>query len=219
MCIPLCRQPLPKLVDSIPSPPNWLGWYGDRACCAHRREIGGVRHAPINAAGPATPAFVSAAVDWRNRHQSPALVPDHLGDFRRRVVIPDVVSSQERLRSRTRLLSSGATQQSGYRSSLPIEPTFVGGAACAPAAIKSRRTSRGLSPTHRMREQPRPCPCRTVPAPRKRPPPPHALASLLSAVISLTAAPDIVYSSKCWVRLRPTRILRQFLPGGVPWKR
>ena len=135
MCIPLCRQPLPKLVDSIPSPPNWLGWYGDRACCAPRREIGGVRHAPINAAGPATPAFVSAAVDWRNRHQSPALVPDHLGDFRRRDVIPDVVSSQERLRSRTRLLSSGAAQQSGYRSSLPIEPTFVGGAACAPAAI------------------------------------------------------------------------------------
>src|SRR5882672_4438922 len=89
MCIPLCRQPLRKLVDSIPPPPNWLGWSGDRACCAPRREIGRVRHAPINAAGPATPAFVSAALDWCDRRQSPALVLDHLGDLRRRVVIPD----------------------------------------------------------------------------------------------------------------------------------
>ena len=140
MCIPLCRQPLRKLVDSIPPPPNWLGWYGDRACCAPRREIGRVRHAPINAAGPATPAFVSAALDWRNRHQSPALVIDHLGDLRRRIVIPDVVSSQERgrgypdpIRDAPVILRRYAT--SGRGSSLPIEPTFVGGAACAPAAI------------------------------------------------------------------------------------
>jgi hypothetical protein len=75
-----------------------LGWYGDRECCAPRREIGGVRHAPINASGSAAPAFVPGALDWRNRHQSPALVIDHLGDFRRCVVIPGGISSQERLR-------------------------------------------------------------------------------------------------------------------------
>jgi len=98
VCIPLCRQPLRKLVDSIPPPPNWLGWYGDRARCVLRHEIGGVRHAPNNAAGPATPAFVAGALDWRHRHQSPALVIDHLGDLRRRVVIADAVSSRERLR-------------------------------------------------------------------------------------------------------------------------
>ncbi len=98
VCIPLCRQPLRKLVDSIPPSPNWLGWYGGRACCVLRHEIGGVRYAPNNAVGPATPAFVPGALDWRHRHQSPALVIDHLGDLRRRVVIPDVVSSHERLR-------------------------------------------------------------------------------------------------------------------------
>jgi hypothetical protein len=162
MCIPLCRQPLRKLVDSIPPPPNWLGWYGDRACCAPRREIGGVRHAPINATGPATPAFVSAALDWRNRHQSPALVIDHLGDLRRRVVILDVVSSQERLRGHPDPIRDAPVifrryASSGRGSSLPIEPAFVGGGVRA-GCYKSRRTSRGLSPMRRVRERPRPCP-------------------------------------------------------------
>ena len=102
-CILSCRQPRRKLVDSIPPPPNYLGECGDRECCAPRHETGGVRHAPINASGSATPAFFPGALDWRHRHQSPALVIDHLGDFRRRVVIldaviPDLVSSRERLR-------------------------------------------------------------------------------------------------------------------------
>ncbi|HTE94238.1 MAG TPA: hypothetical protein VK678_12105, partial [Bradyrhizobium sp.] len=56
-----------------------------------RHEIGGVRHAPINSTGPPTPAFVPGALDWRNCPQSPALVIDHLGDLRHRVVIPDVI--------------------------------------------------------------------------------------------------------------------------------
>jgi hypothetical protein len=97
-CILLCRQPLRKLVDSIPPPPNYLGECGDRECCAPRHETGGVRHAPINNAARPAPVFFPGALDWRHRHQSPALVIDHLGDFRRRVVIPDVASSRERLR-------------------------------------------------------------------------------------------------------------------------
>ena len=140
MCIPLCRQPLRKPVDSIPPPPNWLGWYGDRACCVLRHEIGGVRHAPINSTGPPTPAFVPGALDWRNCPQSPALVIDHLGDLRHRVVIPDVVSSHERLRGYPDPIRGAPVifrryASSGRRSSSPIEPTFVGGAACARAAI------------------------------------------------------------------------------------
>ena len=155
VCIPMCRQPLRKLVDSIPPPPNWLGWYGDRACCALRHEIGGVRHAPNNAAGPATPAFVAVALDWRHRHQSPALVIDHLGDLRRRVVIPDVVSSHERLRgypgpTRDASVIYRRSASSGRRSSFTIEPTFVGGGVRA-GCYKSGPTSRGLSPTRRFR--------------------------------------------------------------------
>jgi hypothetical protein len=126
MCIPLCRQPLRKLVDSNPPPPNWLGWYGDRECCAPRRDIGGVRHAPINASGSAAPAFFASALDWRHRDQSPALVIDHLGDFRRYVVIPGGVSSQERLccypdpiRGSPPNFRRYATP--GRRSSLPID--------------------------------------------------------------------------------------------------
>jgi hypothetical protein len=119
MCIPLCRQPLRKLVDSIPPPPNWLGWYGDRECCAPGREIGGVRLAPINASGSATPAFFPGALDWRHRHQSPALVIDHLGDFHRRVVILRTWSHRKSVCAailipfETRLLTSGATQHPG----------------------------------------------------------------------------------------------------------
>jgi hypothetical protein len=155
MCIPLCRQPWRKLVDSIPPPPNWLGWYGDRACCVHHHQIEGVRHAPINAADPATPAFVAGALDWRHRHQSPALVIDHLGDLRRRVVIPDVVSSHERLRGypdpiRDVPVIFRRFASSGRRSSFMIEPTFVGGGVRA-GCYKSGRTSRGLSPTRRFR--------------------------------------------------------------------
>ena len=162
MCIPLCRQPRRKLVDSIPPPPNWLGWYGDRACCVHHHQIEGVRHAPINAADPATPAFFAGALDWRHRHQSPALVIDHLGDLRRRVVIPDVVSSHERLRGypdpiRDVPVIFRRSASSGRRSSFTIEPTFVGGGVRA-GCYKSRRTSRGLSPMRRVRERPRPCP-------------------------------------------------------------
>ena len=140
MFIPVCRQPLRKLVDSIPPPPNWLGWYGDRACCVHRHQIGGVRHAPNNAAGPATPAFVPGALDWRHRHQSPALVIDHLGDLRRRVVIPDVASSYERLRGYPDPIRDAPVifrryASSGRRSSFTIEPAFVGGGVRPTAAI------------------------------------------------------------------------------------
>jgi hypothetical protein len=120
VCIPLCRQPLRKLVDSIPPPPNWLGWYGDRACCVHHHQIEGVRHAPINAADPATPAFVAGALDWRHRHQSPALVIDHLGDLRRRVVIADVVSSRERLRGYPDPIRDASVIFQRYTSSGPL---------------------------------------------------------------------------------------------------
>jgi hypothetical protein len=55
-------------------------------------------------------------------------------------VIPDVVSSHERLRGYPDPIRDAPVifrryVSTGRRSSLPIEPTFAGGAACAPAAI------------------------------------------------------------------------------------
>jgi hypothetical protein len=99
-----------------------------------------VRHAPINASGSAAPAFVAGALDWRHRHQSPARVIDHLGDFHSRVVIPGAVSSQERLRGYPDPIRGAPAifrryASSGRRSSFTIEPTFVGGGVWPTAAI------------------------------------------------------------------------------------
>ena len=85
--------------------------------------------------------ILPGALDWRHRHQSPALVIDHWGisspcrDFGRRGSSSQSVCAALLIPFETRLLSCGATQHPGADRPSPIEPAFVDGAASAPAAI------------------------------------------------------------------------------------
>ncbi len=108
-CTLLNIQLFKNLIGLMPSRPDHSGQSRDRECFAPRHQIGGDHHAPVNTAvntvRPDHPAFFPDALDSCHRHQSRALVIDHLGSCCRPVVILDGIGR------------------------------YVGGVACASAAI------------------------------------------------------------------------------------